>query len=380
MIILALLITLVFPSIINFIKSSNEKKDNITRNLVYNAAEMFIEDNSNKYYSNYGSKYCISIDTLIENNYLNSDLEYKGETLDDAKSVKVIYTTQFNYEITDIDDCTVCKLISDSDGSNSITPGDKYQCKVKDDMEQGFEEGYYFYVLSNNNEEMTNLIMDRNMYYDQTNDIGLVATESNRGIIEWMSEEDYGCGVSGDNCSKNDKGPVTAMKYLYNVTKDWTNISNIMITYEDENIDFNTLEKGTKGYGGIITKNNTMIITKKDKTQTLQIKNLKARFPSYEEIHGTGKCLTYAENDNQNGSCPLWLVNYLNFSDYYASADGKVSIAMLNGYWLLSSLLNYENNVWFVDKEGILNKLNAYDKNNSGVRPVITISNSLILN
>lgn len=107
MIILALLITVVFPSIINFIKSSNEKKDTITRDLVYNAAEMFIEDNASEYSTNNGSKYCISIDTLVENNYLKGELEYQGETLDSTKSVKVTYTDKFNYEITDTNTCMV---------------------------------------------------------------------------------------------------------------------------------------------------------------------------------------------------------------------------------------------------------------------------------
>ena len=86
----------------------------------------------------------------------------------------------------------------------------------------------------------------------------------------------------------NSYGPVDAMNYLYNATKNWTNIPNIQMNYEDEGNDENY------GYGTIITTNNVTKITKKDGTVTNQEgdTNLKARMPYAKEV---------ADFDNSNG-------------------------------------------------------------------------------
>ena len=140
-VILSVLITLVFPSVINFIKKGNDTKDSITNDLIISAAEDYINDNSSNLYLTSGVEYCVSIDALIDKQYLNVTLDDDSYS---SKSVKVTYKDKTNYEIIDSKDCSVCKLIS----GNYNEIGSKYQCKVKDDMEIGFEEGYYFHLLS----------------------------------------------------------------------------------------------------------------------------------------------------------------------------------------------------------------------------------------
>ena len=256
-----------------------------------------------------------------------------------------------------------CKLISGE--KNAI--GSKYQCKVKDDMETGFEDGYYFYVLSTNEDGTINLIMDRNMYYDEANDIGKVATETNKVGIRAINETDYSF-AGGINWSErtdmNMFGPLAAMNYLYNVTKDWSNIPNIVIDYEDEG------SIGSYGYGTIITIDNITKITKKDGTAVTVLtdqegyENLKARMPYKSEIIGDGKCMTWVN------SCPLWLINYLKKSDH-VTHEGLQNISEIDGYWTLSSYSSNSVDFWRVDNDGSIDYPDYTGLN--GVRPVITL-------
>jgi len=198
------------------------------------------------------------------------------------------------------------------------------------------------------------------MYYDETNDIGMVATEDNKGFVVWYTSEDHS------------DGPVTAMTYLHNATKDWTNIPNMIMNYEDENINGETQQKGTDGYGSIVTTGTTTIITSKSEEETGRIENLKARMPRYDEVHGTGKCLLRSVNENNYGSCPLWLVNYMNTYEAYSAINGKVEISDIIGYWTLSSMPSWHDTAWFVRFVGNIENSGVRD-GNFGVRPVINL-------
>jgi hypothetical protein len=244
-----------------------------------------------------------------------------------------------------------CILIDDVDSSETVTPGDKYQCKVKDDMEEGFEDGYYFYVIGANDDGTTNLIMERNIYYDEINDVGMVATETNNGLVQWYS---------GNN---NKSGPVTAMDYLYNATKDWSNIPNIVMNYIDEG----------NNYGTIATTKNVTKITEQDGSAVTVLTdkegytNLKARMPYYSEVTGEGKCTT------GDGSCPLWLSNYL-ANNKSVTGEGLQNINGIKGYWVISTRTNYANYAWHVNISGrVYNNYVISSGNLIGVRPVITV-------
>ena len=353
-VILSLLVTLVFPSVINFIKKGNDEINSITNELIISAAEDYINDNSSELYLTSGTEYCVSVDTLIGKQYLNIELD--DDDSYSSKSVKVTYDDKANYEIIDSKDCSVCKLVSHN--YNEI--GSKYQCKVKDNMETGFEDGYYFHLLSTNEDGTINLIMERNIYYDEDNDIGMVSTKENIGLVEWYAPS-----------ATNSIGPITAMDYLYNATKDWSNVPNIVINYKDEG------STGKYGYGSITTINNITKITKKDESAVTVLTdkegytNLKSRMPYYSEVTGEGKCAT------SNGSCPLWLSNYLNGSSY-VTGEGLQNISGLSGYWTFSTFAN-TNYVHSVYSSG---KVHYYSVNNSdynGLRPVITVKNVIEL-
>ena len=274
-----------------------------------------------------------------------------------------------NYEYQAIDPiCTAVTETTKTTGNipnGKYLPGDEYICEVKNKIE------YHFFVVSTENDNV-NLLMERNVYYNSSDRTTGVADSNNLGLVAWVSEVDYGCGKIGSRCSMNDKGPVTAMNYLHNATKDWSNVPNIVINYTDEG---NT---GSYGYGKVKTSNNITKITKKDGSAVTVLTdkegytNLKTRMPLYNEVHGIGKCLTYEENGNREGSCPLWLSNYLN-NISYVTGDGLQNINEIYGYWTLSSYVSDSPFASIMDYHGSITADGVYRSNYSGVRPVISI-------
>ena len=244
-----------------------------------------------------------------------------------------------------------CSLVE----GEANTVGSKYLCKVKDKMEEGFEDGYYFYVLSHNEDGTTNLIMERNICDD-----GTVATQDKLCLTKWYASS-----------KSNSYGPVTALEYVHEATKGWSNIPNIIIDYKDENKGYYFGK--TNGYGTIKTTSNTTTITSKAGQETLKLENLKARLPMYSEVYGSGKCLRYGDS-GKYGVCPLWLVNYMDDTGYdkYSVTNGKVNIKDLVGYWLLSSGSDQNYMAWQVDYRGIV-YYHDVNVGNDGIRPVITI-------
>ena len=233
-------------------------------------------------------------------------------------------------------------LVSDADGNMELSIGDKYTYNVND------KDAYNFYVLSIEGDKI-NLIMDRNL---------------KQGVGWHLKEND------------NNYGPDNAMTNLYNATKDWDNVSDMIIDYEDEN-NQNSIEYG---YTNIITRNGITTITGKSTTNTTTVetseKPLKARLPILSEIMLTG-CTT------DRASCPVWLMEGLNLTPAFSFCSlcqkkySQISnLTNSYGYWLLSSYLDSKKAV-VIYSTGCLyygdTKQLIY-----GIRPVITVPRSYL--
>ncbi len=107
MIILALLVIFTFPNIVNFIKSSSEKNDNMNLNLIYNAADLYIKENKNNFPKVNGNSYCITLEDLVDSGNLKTPivLSDSNDDITSLKSVQVIYQDKFTYELKDSDKC-----------------------------------------------------------------------------------------------------------------------------------------------------------------------------------------------------------------------------------------------------------------------------------
>ena len=246
---------------------------------------------------------------------------------------------------------------------SGLSIGDKYTYKVN------YEETFNFYILSFNDDNTVNLIMDRNIcgYPDETNsNNGKPTAEGRTCLIEWY-----------DQANDNRKGPITIMKGLYNATKNWINVPDMILSYDDVE------DKRITGYSGNIEYGYTGIFTDVDsKVTTIVGKNiterenfgntefpLKARLPKYSEIYisDSKHCATW------EGSCSVWLVDNLEYNNAYSSSTfpNKGNITNIYGYWLLSSHPNYSG-VYIVSHSGSIGE-NYTTTKYDGIRPVITV-------
>ena len=73
-VILALLTTLVFPSVLNAIKKSSDQTDKLSMDLINNAVDLFISENKNDYPKINGNTYCIPLVELTKSDYLKTEI------------------------------------------------------------------------------------------------------------------------------------------------------------------------------------------------------------------------------------------------------------------------------------------------------------------
>ena len=263
---------------------------------------------------------------------------------------------------SELNDKKICTLVKDN-GDEKVSIGDEYKCNVNN------TNTFIFYVLSIE-EDQVNLIMNQNICND-----GTLPTSDKPCTYAWHWHTQ-----SGDE-DDNKYGPDIAMTNLYKATKNWTNIPDMIMNYEDEQ----NKDDITEGYKTIITNKKTKITTitgKQEKNSTNQTfgnltEPLKARLPKLKEVEDAG-CLSY-----ENGSCPKWLVENLeNASSWCSECSTKYAdttkILNISGYWLLSSppIIGDSSYALNISNHGIVHSNpTSYDKTD-GVRAVITISKS----
>ena len=117
-VILGILALVTFPNIASHIGKAKKELKEGTKILIIDAAKDYYEDNKNDYDQLEGMTYCIDIDTLTNNNYLNKKI--KDENLNDidtSKKVKMLYQNEkFNYEV--VDSCTYYTVTFDANGGS----------------------------------------------------------------------------------------------------------------------------------------------------------------------------------------------------------------------------------------------------------------------
>ena len=275
-----------------------------------------------------------------ENKYGLNNISYEVDS-NDVATCRAVYP--------------VCTLVENGDvAPEGISVGDKYQCKVKDNMEEEFEDGYYFYVLSQEEDGTTNLIMDRNINSDGTPTTkAILESEKNTNggiynLVAWVSKSDAGTFVDFDEdgceyesgCVLNDKGPLTAMNFLQEATKNWTNTNEMLIEkFEECDTEDNCTTKDMKAY------------------------NTYSRMPYYNEVKDVS-------------TDKMWLIDYLTGeNDEAAGIEGRENaITGISGYWTLTASSDISYKVWHVDYNGsMMDDFSPAWDDVSGVRPVINV-------
>lgn len=96
-VIISLVCLLTFPNIVNQIKKSKDaNKDNVEK-VVISAAKKYVNDNIDKY--NEEGDYCISVQELIDNDYLKEDIVKDEENDITDYSVSLMLSDKYVYEL-----------------------------------------------------------------------------------------------------------------------------------------------------------------------------------------------------------------------------------------------------------------------------------------
>ena len=115
-IILSVLILITFPIILNQVRNAKQEIKDSTKVLIIDAAKDYYDNNMNNYETYEGITYCININTLSEQGYLNKKI--KDENLNDintSKNVKLVYhNAKFDYDI--VDSCQTYTVTFDANG------------------------------------------------------------------------------------------------------------------------------------------------------------------------------------------------------------------------------------------------------------------------
>ena len=104
-IILALLMAVIFPNIINNIKNSSVEENNISEKLIYNAVDKYIQQNNNNLKKIEGFSYCITLKELTSTGYISSPIIIDDKDITDLKSVQISYSDEFTYELKNNSEC-----------------------------------------------------------------------------------------------------------------------------------------------------------------------------------------------------------------------------------------------------------------------------------
>lgn len=102
-IILGILALVTFPPVLNQIKKAKQELENSTRILIIEAAKDYYEDHVDDYVKTNGNTYCISVNALVENNYLNKKIKDENfNDIDTTKKVRLTYNNEkVNYDVVE---------------------------------------------------------------------------------------------------------------------------------------------------------------------------------------------------------------------------------------------------------------------------------------
>ena len=342
---------------------------NSKKNL-YSIQQKNIEEAAKTYYLKEGMLFddeCVSVSKLLSKGYLEGEKVINAETKEEMTGyVKITYNNnQYNYKYQE-DTCEIYEAIVNpavgstpsNDANGNIVVGSAFKIKVNNTAKP-----MTFFVLSNSEDgKYVNLIAEQNIAPN-----GNFTSEPQPGD-EWYSE-----------LVDNRYSLQTALTYLNNATSNWTNIPILeKFNYFDEVNQINSsygyqsikteFDESTRKYKVIITLNASL------SENPVIYENMRARLPKYSEVMATEVGCTLEQK-----TCPLWMVNYLSSNTNYSSNEEKINSTGTNyGYWLLTSHQNpigakvvyYDGSIYYANTNSA----------NYGVRPVITIPKSTLLN
>jgi len=257
-----------------------------------------------------------------------------GHTLNTSISV-----SNLECEVAEPEEESICKYDTTSTVAEGLE-GAKYNCKVDPNKPE-----YTFYLLDNNEDGTSDLIMNANI--NASGEAVIPGVTSDTGMMAWYANE-----------RNNIHGPVTAMTYLHNATKSWANVEPVNYIYNDREVQ--GITETDRGYQSFVSTNGIGVITKGDSTGTQvtigsESEPLRARMPIY------------------SSDASITEVTSISTAPYlYDNLDINAEYSGPYGYWTLSSIDGSSSSAWYVGSGGVFHS-SVDDAGGCGVRPVITV-------
>ncbi len=359
MIILSMIVLLVFPKIINSVKS-NKSGDEAIEKIIYSATSLYIDDNSDYYTKRNNKTYCIKIKDLVDNKNLKKPVKYKDKKdITNYMTVKATYNDGFDYEIVNNEDCIPTPPRTYQNGEIvyfNVDTGEQCNDYTETQSNTGVKSGCMkFYIFNYDGGDKVNLILDHNT----------------TALIVWNS--------SGSNAS----GPNEVLAQLKTDTASWVGTetpSNYTMDqrgqrYDDSGAYYTIDYSGYKAR--LITAQEIATITGNT---------------TYDEVTSTDyywlDTNTTTESDtctkgNTSGCKYGWLYDRISVlcTDYGCLNNAVVpssSMVTMSGYWTASSLSSSSSIsiAWIVYYTSNVCGVYIARSDVFGVRPVIEVLKS----
>ncbi len=208
-----------------------------------------------------------------------------------------------------------------SGASNYCVTGEESTCKrttcYKNKIENSCPSGTIIKYKVNDTD-----IINFHVMFDEKNTITMLSQKNIVYNVDWSNKIDYNgvggeCYIGANNYPCNDKGPISILPILENVTRGWSNVN-------DQTYTLGTTSLSGKGASTGCNIDNYECTSN---TYTLPERTAKARMLTAQEAKALG-CT------NQSKSCPIWVYNYLKLSTNYGGANDD--IAANDSYWLIN--------------------------------------------
>ena len=365
-VILAIIALIATPIVLNIISESKKSSGLRGAEMYLDAVEQSISIekmnnisfNPNSCIINHGNLIC---DEDLQNEIkvqVNGNVPERGSIkFDKGKIVDVLLNYNGSTIVNDNNELTyyksICTLASDS----KIKPGNegaKYNCKVDPN-----KDPYTFYLLDNNQDGTSDLIMDQNINSDGT-PAGTVAVSSSDNAQKYNLVDWYYYNSAG---STNGYGPVDAIDFLYNATKSWTNVDPLNYIYNDKEI-----QNTEYGYTSFVSVDGILTLTSRDEITTNIIGTkeipLRARMP----IYSSDSTITEVTSKTQ---ASYLYDNLVEISEKSIYGYYTLSTYPSNGYEIY--LVHYSYSVRYFSNTCSNTFDYLFGGNGFGVRPVITV-------
>ena len=340
-VILAVILTIAVPAVKKTVDSAKKKSAENDAIMIKNIAEKYYTSNLDK-------------DEEITGVDLSSDtLSYSGEKPtkgylyfnEDGIAYGKMYINGYCVEVK-------------SDGTNTSTKTNESDCNVDIPQVTTYTNGTVVYYNPVTNAKCTASqavsttgtktgCMKWYAFNDEGNDtVNLLLDHNTTAKVAWVTKEDYiaagGTEAEWGSNGNNSKGPITALKQLKNDTLSWNKSINPRL------IEASEIAKIT-GYPNWNNKHGKWYYFH-DNTQT-----------RHERAAGTNKYAWLFDNTRE---CTTYGCN--------------VADSSTDGYWTSTVNSEKSNRAWYVYQFGNLFSLNFVNSAAYGVRPVITVSRSII--